>query len=957
MRSRPPFFLSMAALLTFLVGLVISAILFASVRRLEHDKVDIDFQQRAKVRVAAVQQGLDSSMRVLADINLLFSTFETVSRDQFKWFTASLLARNPYIQAFNFHRIIPDSERAAYEEAMRKTVPGFTITELQNGVRVPAQQRPSYRIVDYIEPLKGNEAALGFDAGSYGFQDAAMRRAVDTGQPSATGPLHLMQEREGQHGIIVLMPVYRFGVALTDVAARRAAVIGDTAAVFRGTDMIAKSLTADGLLMVSGPDVDIDISVYASSSPSDALLIFRKGSAPLAMKNLPFSLPGWLLYDQPAPYSHAFDVAGQSWHMVVSTAPEFFVKKNSSALWAFLAGLLFSAGAAIYLQTVVGRSHRIQLVVDERTAQLRAVNQDLIADIAARKRTEQALQLRERAIEASANAIVITNAEAPHYLIEYVNPAFERITGYTEAEAVGRDSCFLWGEDVDQAGINEIRAAVAEQREGHAVLRNYRKDGTLFWSDTYIAPVRDEDGIVRHFVSAQYDITATKRYESELEFQTNRDALTGLANRNLLRDRLSQAISYAHRYGHPIWVVFVDLDRFKFVNDTLGHQAGDLLLKAVSGRLQGAVRETDTISRMGGDEFVLILPERTDAGLSTGIVKRIMDAVSQPLSIEGHEFFISTSIGVAVYPADGETPEELIKHADIAMYRAKETGRNNFQFYTPAMNERALERLRIEGDLRNALEREEFVLHYQPQVDLHTREIVGAEALIRWQHPELGMVPPARFIGLAEETGLIVPIGAWVIRTACMQNKAWQLSGLGHLRVSVNLSARQFAQHDLVESVAQALNEAQLEPQYLEIELTESLVMADVDRAIGILRELKALGVKLSVDDFGTGYSSLSYLKRFPIDVLKIDRSFVNDITVDPDDAAIVASIISLAHSLRLQVIAEGVETEAQLAYLREHHCDQIQGYFFSRPVTPDAFARMLEEGKCLQSETTGTLI
>jgi diguanylate cyclase (GGDEF)-like protein/PAS domain S-box-containing protein len=947
----------MAALLTLLLGLLISAVLFAAVRRLEHDKVDIDFQQRAKVHVAAVLQGIDSSIRVLTDINQLFTTFETVSRDQFKWFTAPLLARNPYIQAFNFHRIVSGQERPAYEAAMRTQFPDFNITELENGVRVPAKSRPAYRVVDYIEPMKGNEAALGFDADSYGFQAEAMRRAIDTGKPSATGLLRLMQEREAQHGIIVLMPVYRFGAALTDVAARRAAVIGDTAAVFRGGDIIAKSLMADDLLLVPDPELAIDISVYAGTVSSAATLIFRKGEPPSPARKLPLSLPGWLFYDQPVPYRHEFDVAGQPWHMVVSTAPELFFRKNSSALWAFLAGLLFSAGAAIYLQTVIGRSRRVQLLVDERTAQLRIVNQDLIADIAARKRAEQALQLRERAIEASANAIIITNAEPPHYLIEYVNPAFERITGYAAAEAVGRDSCFMWGEDVDQPGVEEIRAAVAEHREGHAVLRNYRKDGTLFWSDVYIAPVRDEEGIVRHFVSAQYDVTATKRYESELEFQTNRDALTGLANRGLLRDRLSQAISYAHRYGHPIWVVFVDLDRFKFVNDTLGHQAGDLLLKAVAGRLQNSVRVTDTISRMGGDEFVLILPERTDAGLSTGIVKRIMDAVAQPLTIEGHEFFISTSIGVAVYPADGETPEELVKHADIAMYRAKETGRNNFQFYTPAMNERAMERLRIEGDLRNALEREEFVLHYQPQVDLHTREIVGIEALIRWQHPELGMVPPARFIGLAEETGLILPIGAWVIRTACMQNKAWQLSGLGKLRVSVNLSARQFAQHDLVASVAQALNEAQLEPQYLEIELTESLVMADVDRAIGILRELKALGVKLSIDDFGTGYSSLSYLKRFPIDVLKIDRSFVNDITVDPDDAAIVASIISLAHSLRLQVIAEGVETEAQLTYLQQHQCDQIQGYYFSRPVTAEAFAQMRRDGKCLQVESMGTLI
>jgi len=330
-------------------------------------------------------------------------------------------------------------------------------------------------------------------------------------------------------------------------------------------------------------------------------------------------------------------------------------------------------------------------------------------------------------------------------------------------------------------------------------------------------------------------------------------------------------------------------------------------------------------------------------------LQRIMEVVTQPLTIDSHRFYPTCSIGIAVYPTDGEDAETLIKHADVAMYRAKEIGRNNFQFFTPALNEKALERLRLETDLRKALERDELVLHYQPQVSLHSGRIVGMEALIRWQHPQLGMVPPGRFIALAEETGLIVPIGQWVLRTACRQTRAWQEAGLGILRVAVNLSARQFGERDLVQSITAILAETGLAAQHLELELTESMVMDDVERTIGILHELKALGLHLSIDDFGTGYSSLSYLKRFPIDVLKIDQSFVHDMTANADSAAIVKAIISLAHNLRLQVIAEGVETESQLAYLRENRCGQMQGYYFSRPLAADAFEEILRQGKMLE--------
>jgi diguanylate cyclase (GGDEF)-like protein/PAS domain S-box-containing protein len=564
----------------------------------------------------------------------------------------------------------------------------------------------------------------------------------------------------------------------------------------------------------------------------------------------------------------------------------------------------------------------------------------------AREAAEAALRLRERAIEASANSIMIVSAEAPSFPVQYVNPAFEKINGYVSGEVVGKDCCQFLGDHANRHGSDMLRAALRDKRAGNLVQRNARKDGTSFWNEIYLAPVSDEDGEVRNFVVTQYDITAMKQSEAKLQHQAHHDALTGLPNRFLLYDRLGQAIASSSRQARPIWLLFVDLDRFKFVNDSLGHKAGDALLQTISGRLQSAVRQSDTVARLGGDEFVLILPERTDgtATLSTDVVQRILDTVAQPLMIEGHEFFPTCSIGVAAYPDDGADADTLMMHADIAMYRAKETGRNNFQFFASSMNEKTLERLRIEGELRRALEREEFVLHYQPQVDLHTGHIVGMEALIRWHHPELGMVMPQRFIGLAEETGLIVPIGAWVLRAACMQNRAWQLAGFPHLRVSVNLSARQFAQHDLAQSIIETLAETGLPASSLEIELTETLVMADVERTIETLRALKAIGVQLSIDDFGTGYSSLSYLRRFPIDVLKIDRSFVRDMTTNPDDAAIVASIISLSHSLKLHVIAEGVETQEQLSYLRSLGCDEMQGYFFSRPVSADIFEQLLHQ-------------
>lgn len=365
----------------------------------------------------------------------------------------------------------------------------------------------------------------------------------------------------------------------------------------------------------------------------------------------------------------------------------------------------------------------------------------------------------------------------------------------------------------------------------------------------------------------------------------------------------------------------------------MGHSAGDVLLQQVSERLTSVLRGTDTVARHGGDEFILIIGAGDDTELNVNVIQRIMDALAEPILVNSQEFFVTSSLGISVYPDDGTESESLIKHADVAMYRAKELGRNNYQFYSADLNHKALDRLKLEKDLRLALERDEFTLHYQPQISLDDGTLGGMEALIRWNHPTLGAISPGRFISLAEETGLIVPIGYWVIRSACQQNKLWQKAGFPRVRVAVNMSARQFAEKNLVDTIVDILATTELDPQYLEIEITEGMVMQNVEYAIGVLSALKKIGIHVSIDDFGTGYSSLAYLKRFPIDMLKIDQSFVRDIADDADDAAIVRAIISLSHSLRLKVIAEGVENEVQLDFLRANHCDQVQGYYFSKPL------------------------
>lgn len=498
----------------------------------------------------------------------------------------------------------------------------------------------------------------------------------------------------------------------------------------------------------------------------------------------------------------------------------------------------------------------------------------------------------------------------------------------------------LWEDYQDLAVAHRLRSCWSTPILSHqgAVLGTF-----AMYSSTVRTPTYAESQLIE--VATRIAGIAIERQlaEERISFMASHDALTGLPNRTLLNDRVTQAVLYGTRYDRWVAVVFVDLDNFKIINDSLGHSAGDEVLKTVASRMVDCVRTTDTIVRLGGDEFVIVLFDQPkDADAISASVQKIQAAVAQPVRRDGHEFRVTGSFGVAIYPTDGANSEALIANADAAMYRAKDIGRDGFQFYTPEMNIEVHETFRLSSELREAVARSEFVLLYQPQIDLRTGGIFAVEALLRWNHPVQGMISPLKFIPLAEETGLIVPIGDWVLHEACRQNKAWQDSGLPPVTVCVNVSARQFKEKNLVSRVISALSASGLEGRYLELELTESLVMKDVEQAIVTMKELRSLGVQLSIDDFGTGYSSLSALKNFPVARLKIDKSFITDLTTNENDKAVAGAVISLGQKLNLRVIAEGVETDEQIQFLRENNCDEMQGYHFSRPIPAQSIEAML---------------
>ncbi|OGO81612.1 MAG: hypothetical protein A2203_13300, partial [Chromatiales bacterium RIFOXYA1_FULL_46_5] len=564
----------------------------------------------------------------------------------------------------------------------------------------------------------------------------------------------------------------------------------------------------------------------------------------------------------------------------------------------------------------------------------------VMQDVTEQRQQDLQMRIRTRAIEASVNAVIITDNEAEDQPIVYVNHAFEQITGYTSAEVLGKNCRILQGKEQNQPGLDAIRRALTNNSKGKAELLNYRKDGSSFWNELTLAPVVNDRGHTSHFVGILRDITESKNYRQELEHQANYDNLTGLPNRNLLNDRLQQAIAYAKRNDQQFTLAFLDIDHFKVINDSLGHTAGDELLQQIAERMKTQVRDTDTIARLGGDEFVILL---TDNGSLSTHVRRLEKLKQQlicPVMVEQQEIVISFSTGICRYPMDGDSSVTLLRNADTAMYEAKHQGRNRSCMFKPEMNTLVQNRLQMEQAIRQGLFSKEFLVYYQPQADLSTGRLCGLEALVRWYHQDQ-LISPMAFISLAEQSGLITELDFYVFSTVCNQINQWE-NDLQGVSVAVNFSALSFMDAQFVPRLRALLELYQVDPGWIKIEMTESILMHDAEESLVKMLELRALGIHFSIDDFGTGYSSLAYLKRFPFSQLKIDRSFINDVYTDPDSAALVRSMISMGHNLGIKVIAEGVETIEQLGFLLKAGCDEIQGYFYSLPLPVDQCTHQL---------------
>jgi diguanylate cyclase (GGDEF)-like protein/PAS domain S-box-containing protein len=792
-----------------------------------------------------------------------------------------------YLQAFT------QKERVKALNFLKQSHPDFAIR--------PPGERDRYAVVSAFEPATPhNRKAIGADSWSNDERRRTLESARDSGETRITGKITLVMDKaaENRPGFLMYQAVYRNGSLPGTQEDRQKNLIGFVVAPFRIAALTEQMYRANKI------DIALRIIDIANSS-GDPLFHATHPELDFSKAKHQQILP--------------VNIGGRIWNVHYASLPSFNAANDSEQPQRLLAaGLLISLLLFVIVWSITSTRARAIRMAQRMTRSLR----------------DNETKLRELFAQAPLAIWTVDHEgrilECNDKLPDYVGSTREKIIGLSMLDDVK-----------DQSLSEPIRRAIAGETvafEGPYTATTGNRSSIYQF---HFQPVTLE-GEFAFVLAFAEDISARKLAEAHVEHMAHHDALTGLANRMLLNDRLKHAITNAQRRRRAQALLFIDLDHFKTVNDTVGHSAGDALLLEVAQRLRECVRESDTLARIGGDEFVILLTNLVRPDDSTRVAEKVIAAIGLPISVENHMFNITASVGIAVWPGDGADAETLMRNADVAMYHAKNSGRNNYQFFTPEMNARAFEAMIMEAALSKALQRDEFLLHYQPQIDFRSGRIVGAESLIRWQHPELGLVPPGKFIPIAEERGLIGKLGDWVLHAACRQAMIWQKAGIPLVPIAVNISALQFKEGALRDSVLSALKETGLAPEYLVLEITESVVMDDAEQAITVLRELREMGIAIEIDDFGTGYSSLSYLKRLPIHRLKIDQSFVRDLTTDQDDAAIIGAIINMAKSLKLEIIAEGVETQAQAAFLDAQGCQAMQGFLFSRPQAADEFAGTL---------------
>lgn len=896
-----------------LVVIILVVSVFEFSRHQEQARLESLFERQIGLMQTSVEKYLHDHLATNKALKAFFDSSQQVQNEEFTRFAESI--RNQHGGLLEW---IPRIELAAYDDWQR--VHNAQLRQFNGDAALtPAAPKAFYFPVTFIVPMAGNEGALGYDISSNPQVGPILFKAIDTHQTLATGPVHLIQDPRSHFGTVIYSPIYAKQKPLATVDERRGALLGLVATVFR---------------------IEHDVQAIFSSLGSSQLqlLLTIHDQDQLIYSNLPADYHRNLQFTR-FRKSQSLEFAGRWWQIDYFPSVEFFNQQQSpSSVWLLLGGFLFSGLTAFGLLLLTGRTARVEELVSTRTADLSRSNEALNQEIALRREHENELRVAATTFE-SHEAILVANAQGR---ILRVNKAFSAITGYSAEEVVGRNPKLLASGYHDKEFFLTMYRALAQNKQWKGEIWNRRKNGEIFPESMTISGVRNDQNQLTHYVAIFSDISAQKAAEKEIHHLAFYDALTNLPNRRLLLDRLQQEIAAAKRQQCYGALFFLDLDHFKNLNDSRGHQVGDELLIQVAQRLKALIRHEDTACRLGGDEFIILVPGRfSTLSQATNhaaiLAEKILQAINQPFIVQGGEHHFSTSIGVTLYPETIEHPEDVIQQADTAMYRAKESGRNGISFYRPSMQEEADKRLTLEKEMRKAILEGQFMLYYQPQVDAQENRVVSAEALIRWRHPEKGMISPADFIPLAEDTQLILPIGAWVLEEACRQIRIWEDQGHEFNHIAVNVSSRQFRQSGFVQHVRQALGDAGIGADRLVIELTEGCVIEDIDDTIAKMQALQVMGVRISIDDFGIGYSSLSYLKSLPLSQLKIDQSFVRHIQ-ETNAAVIAETIIMMAKSLRLQVIAEGVESQEQIEFLKAKGCWFYQGYYFGKPVPADAF-------------------